>query len=218
MSRQVLTSASGGSKSLRTGSCRGFTLIELLVVVALIALLAGLLLPVLAAARKKGSEATCTSNLRQIGAAMQMYLQDYSTRPPHIFDLNGGYVKSNRLFTCPADSWLSDGGWAWSAWGRHTTPPEQWPFPVSYGYFFNTQTDDRYWDAAQAAPGIPGYLVCVLHGEPNTSIHADPGHAPYFNGLVLRLTFASGVIRRTWPRGHPFRTWELMTDQERPPD
>lgn len=55
---------------------RGFTLIELLVVVAIIALLAGILFPVFSKAREKGRQATCTSNLKQLGLAFQMYLQD----------------------------------------------------------------------------------------------------------------------------------------------
>jgi prepilin-type N-terminal cleavage/methylation domain-containing protein/prepilin-type processing-associated H-X9-DG protein len=56
---------------------RGFTLIELLVVIAIIAILAAILFPVFARAREAARGTSCRSNLRQIGAAMMMYAQDY---------------------------------------------------------------------------------------------------------------------------------------------
>ena len=54
-----------------------FTLIELLVVIAIIAILAAILFPVFAQARAKARQASCTSNLKQIGTAVAMYRQDY---------------------------------------------------------------------------------------------------------------------------------------------
>ena len=57
---------------------QGFTLIELLVVIAIIAILAALLLPALASAKQKAQKIACTSNLKQVGTALYMYLNDFS--------------------------------------------------------------------------------------------------------------------------------------------
>jgi prepilin-type N-terminal cleavage/methylation domain-containing protein len=75
---------------------RGFTLIELLVVIAIIAIIAAILFPVFARAREKARQASCTSNIKQLGLAWMMYIQDYDeTFPP------------NNSPAAPASEWVA---------------------------------------------------------------------------------------------------------------
>jgi prepilin-type N-terminal cleavage/methylation domain-containing protein/prepilin-type processing-associated H-X9-DG protein len=73
----------------RTGR-QAFTLIELLVVISIIALLVGILLPALGAARKTAQRAVCLSNQRQVGVGMMTYATNNDDRLPYtIYQENG---------------------------------------------------------------------------------------------------------------------------------
>jgi prepilin-type N-terminal cleavage/methylation domain-containing protein/prepilin-type processing-associated H-X9-DG protein len=74
----------------------GFTLIELLVVIAIIAILAAILFPVFAQARGKARQVSCLSNLKQIGTALVMYVQDYDGWYPQV-QPNGCCASKNQV-------------------------------------------------------------------------------------------------------------------------
>jgi prepilin-type N-terminal cleavage/methylation domain-containing protein/prepilin-type processing-associated H-X9-DG protein len=90
----------------------GFTLIELLTVIAVIAILAALLLPVLAAAKSKGTAISCLSNERQLMLASLVYTGDFNDALPY----NLGAAEIERLeaqsqfwnWTTPVMSWELD--------------------------------------------------------------------------------------------------------------
>jgi prepilin-type N-terminal cleavage/methylation domain-containing protein/prepilin-type processing-associated H-X9-DG protein len=103
-----------------------FTLIELLVVIAVIAILAALLFPVFAAARDKARQAACFANLKQIGQALYLYVQDYDERLPNCcsdgraytrthqgVDLAGGCAQGGITFSTAINTYL----------GPEQTPP-----------------------------------------------------------------------------------------------
>lgn len=105
-----------------------FTLIELLVVISIIAILAGLLFPVLGRARESARRTYCANNLRQVGLGMRLYLDESNDRfprapylpsqsttddPPIAETLRPYLDNSVEILRCPSDTvdhyWQSEG-------------------------------------------------------------------------------------------------------------
>jgi|YelNatPaOPRAMG01_1025707.scaffolds.fasta_scaffold17573_3 prepilin-type N-terminal cleavage/methylation domain-containing protein/prepilin-type processing-associated H-X9-DG protein len=141
---------------------QGFTLIELLVVIAIIALLAAMLFPVFMKAREQARSITCISNLKQIGVAVLLYLQDYDSAfpmsrlpdPNHPISgctsigplkqpdcmLNGSSINWKReigAYLKNIGVWTCpSNSYAWDGVGDETNiyyPKNQW-LPISYAY------------------------------------------------------------------------------------
>ena len=76
----------------RSPNRHAFTLVELLVVIGIIALLIGILLPVLGRAREAGRSVSCLSSLRQLNTTVLLYTNDFNGAIPYAWDPNGELV------------------------------------------------------------------------------------------------------------------------------
>ena len=150
MSAPITTiSAAVGRRVVRVP--RAFTLIELLVVIAIIAILAAILFPVFAQARESARKASCSSNLRQIGTAFQMYTQDFDERLPDRRDLKNS---------------LPGGYHPWTAWPP-SDPRGAWADVVLNPYIRN----HGIW----SCPSVTGAMANVAQVEQRTGPTAsDP--------------------------------------------
>jgi prepilin-type N-terminal cleavage/methylation domain-containing protein len=125
----------------RVGITSGFTLVEVLVVIGLIALLLALLLPALTKAREQSKQVQCMSNLRQIGAELTIYSNNYK-----------GWL-------IPVGPWLPLAG-QYESFGSNKQPWERWPVYVfKFGPLPNPPVND-------AAVYTPKVMLCPSDFEP----------------------------------------------------
>lgn len=183
-----------------------FTLVELLTVIAVISVLAAIIFPAFGKYIDMGHQRQCTSNLRQIGLAFRMYMQDYDeARPEQLGSLVPSYVSSPQLLECPADR---TGNSAYLTWGKRSGQLP-WRYPTSYYYFAPLYTSE-IWNFLEARGPSSGYIVDVNHGEYSLEIPTDG--APNRWGIIQRLNMDGSVVTRhiLYPERTFFDMWTLI--------
>lgn len=199
----------------------GFTLIELLVVIAIIAILAAILFPVFSQAREKARQSVCLTNMRQMGMAVSMYIQDYDERFP--MDSHSGtnmpwvwlnslepYVRTKLLYRCPSDP---SANWVKPLPGfRHTRKTS---YVTNFWMTPRTGVDDLTTDCAGynslgsiVAPSRTIYIAEAKHNSTIDHYHPAAWRWPNDCGTFflpdgeLAMTWHVGGTNYTFVDGH----------------
>lgn len=166
---------------IKTSISAGISMIEILIVIAIIALLAALLFPVIIRAKSYSKTVPCESNLHQLSVAWHTYLGQYDDqRPKDIVSLMAVVPSIKKIMICPMDT------------TRHGNEGVyyEYKFKESYYYLQDIRGMVAKMDAVDPNHGI---FVCYAHGTPVrfSSPEADPSTNWY--GLTLRLLIDGSV-------------------------
>ncbi len=154
---------------------QAFTLIELLVVIAIIAILASMLLPTLANAKKKGAQAKCISNLKQLALGAMMYIDDNSDNFPG--------TASRNTYGFHLEDWIY-----WRIDIKKYPPIEKSPIATSLGSvssnLFRCPLDKYDKERLALTDGNGPYLFSYSLNSYDLEGGRNPGMASIFEGSV----------------------------------
>jgi len=209
----------------RRFTSHGFTLVALLVIVAVLAILAAMLLPALASAKKKAQRINCVNNLKQIGLAFRIWEGDNGDKPPMAvpmvsggtqeydtgadtfrhFKILANQLSTPRILICPADDRVAAVDFA-RLKNRNVS------------YFVGLDADEthpeRFLAGDRNLTGVSepenGILTLVPGGPVGwtTALHNNQGNVGLADGSVQSVS-NSGLRRLLQNSGAPTNTWRI---------
>ncbi len=199
----------------------GFTLIELLVVIAIIAVLMGIMLPAMAKIKESARATICRSNLKNIGLAVAMYLDDNDRKLPDTGDSNGflwdnpngtpreagsgggtywgtfyrKYLKETKIFGCPSLRRVPEG----LIYSYNDFPdPAEVIQHAAYGLNHHPRARGRNTNRIYRAAE---FIICSDHAEPRP----DGGSSDCFHNNDTPGTMNLTGYREGGSRSHTYR-------------
>lgn len=204
-------------------SSRGISLLEVMIICVIVALLAGLLFPVLGRAKKRGLSAVCLNQSRQVALATLMYREEYDSFPrsPGLEPVTqSGLLNDKRLLICPDDNYGGLFSEDLKCRKIHSASP------LSYYNPFDPAL--AIWNEIHRVDPNAGILACRLHGRATHHKNQARGdfcrHVPFlFEGPILRIRldgsaklvpFGLDPDKRQPGAFESFRLYRLFTDEK----